>query len=334
MEKIYEVAEIKTAETLAMRIRTTVKSTQRIMLDAAISIGNDLMEAKELVEHGEWENWVESNVGFSYSKAKKYMQISREYGEFVNEYGEFQKGHTYADLSYSNALKLLALPEDAREELIENNDIESLTVKELEQKIKAMQIINETTEEDKEKLKADLENEKRLTLELNQKIEKAEEDLLKIEKSPDMSHESVQELKDKQEEIDKLIADLDKSKQAKAKVEEKLAKATEEKNKEVEEAKTKAIEEAESKLEEVKAQARQEASKELEEAKANIEKLSKELEAAGNEDILLIKIKSEEMQANFGDITNAIENLEPERKAKMKKYLETVLTALIERIEG
>jgi len=334
MEKIYEVAEVKTAETLAMRIRTTVKSTQRIMLDAAISIGNDLMEAKELVDHGEWENWIESNVGFSYSKAKKYMQISREYGEFVNEFGEFQKGHSYADLSYSNALKLLALPEEAREELIENNDIESLTVKELEEKIKAMKIINEEDAKDKEKLQKDLENEKWITNQLNKKIQDAEEELLQIEKPEDTSPAAAQELREKQAEIDKLLDDLAKNKTAKAKLEEKLAKADKEKEKEIEEARAKALEESREKLEEVKAQAKKYIEQELETARADIEKLTKELEAAGNESILLIKIKSEEIQGSFEDIQNAIENLEPERKAKMNAYITTVLTALMERIEG
>ena len=78
--KIYDVAEVSSANMLAVRIRTTIRNTQKIMLDSAISIGQDLMQAQKLVADGEWQEWVEQATGMTCSSARKYMQIAREYG--------------------------------------------------------------------------------------------------------------------------------------------------------------------------------------------------------------------------------------------------------------
>lgn len=334
MDNIINV-DARTKETVIAEVKATIEQVSQTAILGTIKIGRCFSELKELVPHGEWYQYIEENVGYSAKKVERFMKISAEYGDENTPLGSlFSKTTLMSDLSYTKALSLLALPNEEVENFVENNDVENLTVKELEGKIKDMKIINDSTEEDKEKLKADLENEKWLTAQLKQKIKKAEEDLLELKKPTEMTHEAAQELKDKQKEIDKLLANLEKSKAAEAKAEEKLAKAIEEKQDAVETARAKAIEEAESTLEEIKDQAKKEASKELEEAKASIEKLSKELEAAGNEDILLIKIKSESMQTDFETIIKTIETFDAERNAKMKKYLTTVLTALLERIEA
>ena len=81
-------------------------------------------------------------------------------------------------LSYTKALRLLAVPEEEREELVENNDVENMTVKELEEVIKALKDEKNTSDQDKAKLEEDLraaqekidsigQREKELTEQLN-----------------------------------------------------------------------------------------------------------------------------------------------------------------------
>jgi len=330
MENIYEVAEIKTADTLAMRIRITVRNTQKIMLDAAISIGQDLIDAKELVEHGEWENWLENSVGFSSSSAVKYMKISREYSNI-------SKTELITDLSYTKALKLLAVPEEAREEFIENNNVEDMTVKELEAKIAQMKTENESLEHNIQNLKTDLDKTNLEMQSLAEKVKEAEEELSKIETVDGLSDEALQEIREKQEEIDKLLSDLDKSKQAKSKLEEKISRSAEENEKMIESAKSAATAEALSKIEEAKAQARKEVESELQDAKANVEKLSKELAAAGNEDVLKIKLKVEDIQRIYESCIATMSKMstgyDDGLGGKMHAYLRAVLGQLIERMD-
>jgi hypothetical protein len=45
--------------------------------ERAIAAGHALIEAKALVQHGEWASWLEWNVGFSERTARRYMQLAR-----------------------------------------------------------------------------------------------------------------------------------------------------------------------------------------------------------------------------------------------------------------
>lgn len=76
-----------------------------------ISLGRRLCEAKELLDHGEWLPWLEQRVQFSERTAQKFMQISRAY----------ESNATLAlDLGSEKAFALLALPDEAREDILQN----------------------------------------------------------------------------------------------------------------------------------------------------------------------------------------------------------------------
>lgn len=42
-------------------------------------IGERLIKAKELVEHGEWENWLNKKVDISNNRAREFMRVTREF---------------------------------------------------------------------------------------------------------------------------------------------------------------------------------------------------------------------------------------------------------------
>jgi predicted transcriptional regulator len=55
-------------------------------LDHAIRAGELLIEAKELVKHGEWMNWVKENFPGSHDLANKYMRLAANSERVMNSF--------------------------------------------------------------------------------------------------------------------------------------------------------------------------------------------------------------------------------------------------------
>jgi len=86
-----------------------------------VEIGKRLIEAKEMLPHGEWLPWLEEKVEFSRFTANKFMKVA----------SEFQNVDTYQHLTQSKVFALLDIPEDQRQDFIESNPIEGMTTREL-----------------------------------------------------------------------------------------------------------------------------------------------------------------------------------------------------------
>lgn len=130
----YRDINIVTAE-----IRTITITVKKIMLATAIELGRRLVEAKEMLPHGEWGDWLKREVDFSQSTANNLMKIYREYGSAQESLFGEANSQMFENLTYSQAILLLKVPEDEREEFVQANDVENLSTKELEQAIKAKQ---------------------------------------------------------------------------------------------------------------------------------------------------------------------------------------------------
>lgn len=115
----------RSADGIATEIRVIVQQTRTMMAAAVIEVGKRLIEAQELVPHGEWGEYVTHSCGFSQRTAQAYMQLA------ANE----ANAQTFADLPYSKALALLALPEGAAGEFRENYPVEDMSVRELKRQI-------------------------------------------------------------------------------------------------------------------------------------------------------------------------------------------------------
>ena len=135
VEADYRVVPERTLPVIASEILYIESQVAKTALDGAIQIGNKLKEAKGKVDHGQWEDWCNENLNYSKSKAEKMMKIATEYGD---ENSPYAKTYTCTDLSISKALRLLQVPENDVESFAEKNDIQDMTVKELEDKIKAL----------------------------------------------------------------------------------------------------------------------------------------------------------------------------------------------------
>ncbi|WP_370222034.1 DUF3102 domain-containing protein [Cytobacillus sp.] len=189
---------IRTPEVIATEINSIKGQTRAMVLHASAEIGRRLVEAKEMVSHGEWGDWLKNNIDYSQSTANNLMQLYREYGE------DPSKIPTLGNLSYTKALALLAVPEEEREEFVAENDVENMSARELQKVIKEKQKLEKQLE--KNELAAERERAK-----LAKSIEKLEKQLGEA-KEKESDDEKVKELQDHllsaQEKVKKLESEL------------------------------------------------------------------------------------------------------------------------------
>ncbi len=151
------ITEIRDGAIIAAEINTIKERTKREVLTASIEIGQRLCEAKELVQHGDWEQWLHDKVDYSQSTANNLMRIFKEYGdEQINLLSNTSKSQTFENLTYSQAIALFALPADEREDFVKENPVEDMTARQLQEAIRAKE------QAEKEKAEAQAETEKAL----------------------------------------------------------------------------------------------------------------------------------------------------------------------------
>lgn len=235
-------------EVVTSEIRDLCKEAQRTMLLYAVEIGRRLVEAKEILPHGEWGEWLKNEVSFSQSTANKHMQLFEAYGNRQTSlFGAELNSETFTNLSYSQALKLLAIPEDERENFAKENDIENKSTRDIDKLIKERDEALKTAEEAEQYKQEITELEKKLE-KSQAAAKKAKADLKALKENPEIPESMKNELRNeieaeaeenKQKAIDEAVADTaDKLKTAeaeneslKAEIENKKAKLEELENK-------------------------------------------------------------------------------------------------------
>lgn len=115
-------ADGRTIET----ITKDILEAQRRGGEAVLTIGRCLIEAKDMLPHGEWLPWLAEKVGYSEKTAQNFMRLARE----------FSNPQAIADLGATKALKLLALPPDERERFVADHNVIDMTTRQLEQAIR------------------------------------------------------------------------------------------------------------------------------------------------------------------------------------------------------
>lgn len=102
-------------------------------LRTAIEIGRLLFEAKAMVEPGGWSKYIEEELPFSHSWANNYMKLYKEYGS--DQTSLFGDSQAFMNLRPTQALELLALPAEAREEFVQVHDVEDMSTRQLRQAV-------------------------------------------------------------------------------------------------------------------------------------------------------------------------------------------------------
>ena len=129
----------KTPDILAAEIRTIKNQTGRMVLNASIEVGRRLTEAKSKLPHGSWGEYLKNEVDYSPSQAQNLMRVFREYGSDQQSlFGGEAKSQTFGRLTFSQALSLLVIPDEGeREKFVLENDVEHMSVRELNEALKA-----------------------------------------------------------------------------------------------------------------------------------------------------------------------------------------------------
>ena len=246
---------VRNIDTVTEEILSIKAYAQKTAIACAIELGRRFKEAKSMLPHGEWGVWLEETVDFSQSTVNNYMKIFEEYGsEQISLFGATPLSQSVEKLNYTQAIMLLAIPREEREEFIEQNDVENLSVRELNKLIK----------ERDEAIK---------------KAEEAEQRAKELEAYKDQIEDS--EGRIMQAEADKLTA-IDELKEAEQKLKdlEESLKKEKQKNKDLKD--NPKI--PQSKLDEIEKQAQEKAAqdtqKQINELKETIAKANKEKEAA------------------------------------------------------
>ena len=117
----------RTPQVIAAEINMLRENAKQTLVSAAIEIGGRLREAKELVQHGEWSQWLETNVDYSERTAQNLMRLHEEYAA--------AKPQALADLSVTKALSLLALPPMQRESFLAEKPVAGMSTRELDAEI-------------------------------------------------------------------------------------------------------------------------------------------------------------------------------------------------------
>ncbi|BAE82918.1 hypothetical protein SDC9_09997 [bioreactor metagenome] len=144
----------RTPQVIAAEITMITRQTRKILLASAVEIGRRLKEAKSLVNHGEWEKWLEESVRYSLSTARRLMQLYEEYGASFPDEPGLSNHAPVRDLTYTQALLLLGLPGEEREEFLAQNDVTGMTKLELQQALKDRDLAKQESEEIQQENKA------------------------------------------------------------------------------------------------------------------------------------------------------------------------------------
>lgn len=132
-----EIQIQRTPDIIGAEIRGLTQQAKHMTLWYGIEIGRRLTEAKAMLDHGHWLPYLKEQTEFSPSSASRLMRLFEEYGDKQTSlFGAELNCATLKNLSISNALRLLAVPEEEREEFAEKHDVENMSARELDELIK------------------------------------------------------------------------------------------------------------------------------------------------------------------------------------------------------
>ena len=287
----------RTPEVIAAEINSIKEQTRKVVLYNSIEIGRKLVEAKELVPHGEWGIWLEEAVDYSKSTANNLMKIFEEYGsDQITLLDDNLKNQAFGSLNYSQAVLLLGLPSEDREKFVEENKVDEMSTRELK---KAIADLKKANKEKDNALK-----------ERDEAIEK----LNALEESNRILEETFNEGAVERNSLEEKVKKLER---------------------EIEEVKTsKPVETVNVDWEEITAEVQEKMDKLMEEKEAAERKI-KELESKQNNSSIKFKIYFEEAGRSYQKLLEELGNVKSIDEVEYIKYrsaTEKFLNAMLQRV--
>lgn len=341
--------------TVTAEIRAYQDAARRAVLSYCIEIGRRLVEAKSMVGHGEWGAYLREELGFSQSTANNHMRLFEAYGaDQMTLAGAAVKSQAFADLSYTQALALLALPsEEEREAFVETHDVGSMSTRELQEELRkrgedtaadaeakaeelagrlpALQKEKEEAEARAKDLQSTMESLHRDAVDLMEKKNKAEDRAEEAEKKAQAAAADLAKAKAELEKAKKAEADaLEKLKAAKAnptvpkETLDKLRQEAEEAAEKRHKADYEDLDQARAKLTKAEAEAAR--------ARQEAERLEKELRMASPK-VAVFRDRFASLQADLGTLITSIDELPEDKQAGARKGLRAVLQNMLAMVQ-
>lgn len=334
----------RTPAIIAGEINYIKRQAQQTLLAASVEIGRKLNEAKALVPHGMWEDWLTENVDYSQSTANNLMRIATEYGdEQVSLFSGKSNSETFASLTYSQAVALFALPMDQRQEFVKSHDMEDLSTRELKEEIAALKAKEEKLLGEIEKLEeenAEAERDYNSAADELEEKQKALQDALKGKRDAEVMLDSAKKLADANaKEKDKAV----RAKAAAEKKEADLMKQLDQATAEIRRLEAEAQEKPEPEQitmeaavseEALAAQREKIAAEERERLQEELRaEYEKKLSAAANPDNQRCVLRFESFCAEYQRLTKALQGLPEENRAKIRANVRTTLERMLEEMQ-
>lgn len=138
-------------------IETEINFYKQQTATGIIEIGKRLIEAKSQLQHGEWGKWLEEKAEFTREHASRIMKVANEFGNMTS----------VSHLGTKKLFLLLDVPQEEREDFVEQNNVSEMTTRELQEAIKARKEAERRAQEAEEN--AELEESARIAIQ--QKLE-------------------------------------------------------------------------------------------------------------------------------------------------------------------
>lgn len=188
------VVAVRSIEIVTAEITMIRDNARRVFLESVIQIGTRLEEAKQLVPQGEWTAYLTDKLGYKPSTAQNYMRIAREFGGGQVSLTGKTAADAFGQLSYSQILPLLGMAEEEREE---ENDLPSMSSREIAALVK---------ERDEAKANADRLKEKDKLL--RSKLREANKERDKAQSSLSDATQREKDLAERLDELEKRPAEV------------------------------------------------------------------------------------------------------------------------------
>lgn len=301
IEAEYEIVQERTLPVIISEIKIIEQHVTKTAIEGAIQIGERLQEAKELAGHGNFGQWCQENLNYSQDTAQKFMKLAREYGGQNNALANTAMSRNF---SISNALSLLKVPEEDREQFVEEHQVEDMKNKELEEEIWKLKKEKREAEENTERVRQIMHRAEDAANELRGEVKSLKEQL--AEADP--------------EKAEKLKAKLEKTEAALEKEKEKLKKEKDNRQAAID----KELKAAGDAMQE-------QAKKSIESLQKEVDRLKRREQKAGNESLLKFKILVDQLQDVFRQAGECILAEEDQDTAnKMNAALRQVLQSMEE----
>lgn len=327
--------ESKSTEQLTAEANTLYHQAERLAGMSAMMLaetGRRLIEVKSRIPHGEFGKWCEDNLEFSYRKAARTMQLAEKMDD---ENSLFSKMPTLANIGISRVWALLAAPEEVAAEVVENNDVESMKVRELQDELARVKAEKETAERKATTLEGNNDSIRKELASMQRELAESvtEKEFNEMQAAAQAQKEDLtKELNEAKAESGAIQAKLDKAKEdlkkLKAKQKELEAAKDEEVQKSIEAVRTEIVKKAKDDAYAESAADLEQNAKDIRNLQERIETLEAEKTKLSNTALMEFKVYVDQLQDIYDKLNDMIteESIKDEELgAKMQMALQTVV---------